>query len=47
MSQETLEARLDALEIQVKTLQEEVKEKDKHIQALEDIDAIKKLQCAY
>ena len=31
MSQETLETRLDALEAQVKTLQQEVKEKDKQI----------------
>ena len=47
MSQKTLETRLDSLEAQVKTLQEEVKEKDKQIQLLNDIDAIKKLQCAY
>jgi len=47
MSQETLETRLDSLEAQVKTLQQEINKKDKQIQQLEDIDAIKKLQCAY
>jgi len=47
MSQEALETRLGALEAQVKTLQQEVKEKDRQIQTLQDIDAIKKLQCAY
>jgi len=47
MSQKTLEARLDALETQVKKLQQEVKEKDKQIKLLNDIEAIKRLQCAY
>ncbi len=47
MSQETLEARVASLENQVKTLQKEVKTRDKRIQDLEDIDAIKRLQCAY
>lgn len=47
MSQETLETRLDALEAQVKTLQQEVKEKDKQIRLLNDIEVIKRLQCAY
>ena len=47
MNRETLESRLDSLEAQVKTLQQEVKEKDRQIQLLNDIDAIKRLQCAY
>lgn len=47
MSQETLEARLDSLEAQVKALYQEVKEKDEEIQILNDIEGIKRLQCAY
>ncbi len=47
MSQEALETRLNYLEAQVQALQKEVKEKDEEIQVLNDIEAIKRLQCAY
>jgi len=42
-----LEARLETLEKEVKTLKKQVKARDRQIQQLEDIDAIKRLQCAY
>ena len=47
MANQTLEARLDSLETQVKTLKKQVKEKDKQLQTLQDIEDIKRLQCAY
>lgn len=47
MSSGTLESRLESLEQQVKQLSDEAAKKDKRIQQLEDIDAIKRLQCAY
>lgn len=47
MSQETGDARLTALEAQVKALQAEVKEKDRRLQHLEDVEVIKRLQCTY
>jgi hypothetical protein len=57
MSKDTLEIRLNDLAEQVKdlsklktqvaALKKQVKEKDARILALEDIEAIKKLQCAY
>ncbi len=42
-----LEARLEKLEAQVKKLQRTVKEKEHQIQTLQDIEDIKRLQCAY
>ena len=47
MNQESLGARVASLENQIKNLQKEVSEKDKRIRELEDIEAIKRLQCAY
>jgi hypothetical protein len=41
------ETRLGALEKEIKSLKKQVKDKDTQITRLEDIDAIKKLQCAY
>jgi len=43
----TVETRLEALEKELVSLKKQVKAKDKQLQALEDIDAIKRLQCAY
>ncbi|MHB8105011.1 MAG: nuclear transport factor 2 family protein [Dehalococcoidales bacterium] len=47
MSDKPLETRLAAMESEIKTLKKQVKARDKQIQTLEDIDAIKRLQCAY
>jgi hypothetical protein len=47
MNSQTLETRLNSLEAEVKTLKKQVKARDKQIQALQDIEDIKKLQCAY
>jgi hypothetical protein len=47
MIDKSLEARLTTMESEIKTLKKQVKDRDKQIQTLEDIDAIKKLQCAY
>jgi hypothetical protein len=43
----TTEARLEALEKEVKKLRQQVKAKDKQLQTLQDIEDIKRLQCAY
>lgn len=43
----TFEARLKSLESSVSTLQKQLEEKDRQIQDLLDIEAIKRLQCAY
>lgn len=47
MVNKSLEARINAMESEIKTLKKQVKAKDKQIQRLEDIEAIKRLQCAY
>lgn len=47
MSIPTLESRLDFLEAEVKALKKQVKARDKKIQTLQDIEDIKRLQCAY
>jgi hypothetical protein len=47
MSNASTEARLEALEKEIKSLKKQLKAKDKQIRKLEDIDAIKRLQCAY
>ena len=47
MNKRTLETRLDFLEAEVKSLKKQVKARDKQIQTLQDIEDIKRLQCAY
>ncbi len=47
MSSPTLETRLDSLEREIKSLKKQVKTRDKQIQTLQDIEDIKRLQCAY
>jgi hypothetical protein len=47
MNSRTLETRLGSLEAEVKVLKKQVKDRDKEIQTLQDIDDIKRLQCAY
>ena len=47
MNNQPLEARLDSLEAEVKALKKQVKDRDKKIQTLQDIEDIKRLQCAY
>ncbi len=47
MNEKALEARINAMESEIKTLKRQVKAKEKQIQKLEDIEAIKRLQCAY
>ena len=47
MSNETLEARLKSLEGEIGHLKEHLEEKDKQLQTLNDIEDIKRLQCAY
>src|SRR4030042_992572 len=47
MSEKSLTARINTMESEIKTLKKQVKAKDKQIQRLEDIEAIKRLQCAY
>jgi hypothetical protein len=47
MGSASTEARLEALEKEIKSLKKQAKARDKQIQKLEDIDAIKRLQCAY
>jgi hypothetical protein len=47
MNSRTLETRLNSLEAEVKILKKQVRDRDKEIQALQDIEDIKKLQCAY
>ena len=47
MNSPTLETRIKALEAKVKTLKKQVKARDKQLQTLQDIEDIKRLQCAY
>ena len=47
MNTRALESRLDSLEAEVKDLRKQVKDSDKQVQALQDIEDIKRLQCAY
>ena len=47
MNVDTLESRVRALEGRVSELQTELAARDKRLRDLEDIEAIKKLQCAY
>lgn len=47
MNAQTLEARLNSLEAQVNLLKQHVTDKDRQIQNLQDIEDIKRLQCAY
>jgi hypothetical protein len=47
MTDQSVETRLNALEAEVKTLKKQVKVRDKQIQTLQDIEDIKRLQCAY
>jgi hypothetical protein len=47
MNSRTLETRLESLEAEVKALKRQVKARDKKIQTLQDIEYIKRLQCAY
>ncbi|NMA24812.1 MAG: SnoaL-like domain-containing protein [Clostridiales bacterium] len=44
---QTLETRLSTLEKTVAALEKQLEEKDRRIRDLEDIEAIKRLQCAY
>jgi hypothetical protein len=47
MNHQTLETRLNSLEAEMKVLMKQLKARDKQIQALKDIEDIKRLQCAY
>ncbi len=47
MNSPTLETRLDSLEGEVKSLKKQVKTRDKQLQTLQDIEDMKRLQCAY
>ncbi len=47
VTEKSLETRLNTLEDQVKKLKKLVKDKDKQLQELKDIEDIKRLQCAY
>jgi hypothetical protein len=47
MNTQTLDSRLSSLEAEVKVLKKQLKARDKQIQALQDIEDIKRLQCAY
>jgi len=47
MTSPTLETRLGAVEAEVAALRQALQDRDKEIQRLEDIEAIKRLQCAY
>jgi hypothetical protein len=47
MNSRTLETRLYSLEAEVKVLKKQVKDRDKQIRTLQDIEDIKRLQCAY
>ena len=47
MKSQSIETRLSSLEAEIKSLKTQVRARDKKIQALEDIEAIKRLQCAY
>jgi hypothetical protein len=47
MSNQSIITRLSSLEAEVKSLKKQVKARDKHVKALQDIEDIKRLQCAY
>ncbi|OGO17429.1 MAG: hypothetical protein A2Z15_04905 [Chloroflexi bacterium RBG_16_50_11] len=47
MSDKSLETRLNAMESEIKSIKKQVKAKDKQLQTLQDIEDIKRLQCAY
>jgi hypothetical protein len=47
MNNKSLEARLNTLESEVSNLKKQIKEKDRQLQILQDIEDIKRLQCAY
>jgi len=47
MNNQTLETRLNSLEAEVKILKKKIKDRDKMIQILQDVEDIKRLQCAY
>jgi hypothetical protein len=47
MNNRALETRLDSLEAEIKVLKKQVKARDKQIQNLQDMEDIKRLQCAY
>jgi hypothetical protein len=47
MNNRTLGTRINTLEAEVKTLKKQVKARDRQIQTLQDIEDIKRLQCAY
>jgi hypothetical protein len=47
MSSRPIETRLGSLEAEIKSLKKQVKARDRQIQTLRDIEAIKRLQCAY
>jgi hypothetical protein len=47
MTTGSVEARLKSLEARLKSLSEDLEAREKKIQQLEDIEAIKRLQCAY
>jgi hypothetical protein len=47
MNTRALETRLDSLEAEVKEIKKQVRERDIQIQNLQDIEDIKRLQCAY
>jgi hypothetical protein len=47
MAKATTETRLETLEKEIKSLKRQVKARDKQLQTLQDIEDIKRLQCAY
>jgi len=47
MTGQSIETRLKSLEAEIRALKKQVKARDKRLQTLEDIEAIKRLQCAY
>ena len=47
MNAQALETRLSSLEAEVNDLKKQVKARDKQIETLQDIEDIKRLQCAY
>src|SRR4030042_1574299 len=47
MNDKSMEARINTMESEIKTLKRQVKARDKQIQTLQDIEDIKRLQCAY
>ena len=47
MNDKSLEARISAVESEIKSLKKQVKARDRQIQTLQDIEDIKRLQCVY